>query len=93
MRAFVTGAAGFIGSSLVDRLLAAGNSVVGYDKLKPRLKYSGGDRGWICDNPFIFLDCSRIRALGWRPKLSIQKGVTTTLEYIVENGWLLERRT
>ena len=31
MRAFVTGAAGFIGSSLVDRLLAAGHTVVGYD--------------------------------------------------------------
>src|SRR5260221_2898882 len=30
-RAFVTGASGFIGSNLVDRLLAAGFSVVGYD--------------------------------------------------------------
>ena len=30
-KVFVTGAAGFIGSSLVDRLLAAGHSVVGYD--------------------------------------------------------------
>src|SRR5258708_2443541 len=31
MQAFVTGAAGFIGSSLVVRLLAAGHSVIGYD--------------------------------------------------------------
>src|SRR5580704_16643148 len=28
---FVTGAAGFIGSNLVDRLLAAGGKVVGWD--------------------------------------------------------------
>ena len=31
MRAFVTGAAGFIGSNLVDGLLATGHSVVGFD--------------------------------------------------------------
>src|SRR5947207_2716550 len=30
---FITGAAGFIGSQLTDRLLADGNSVVGYDNL------------------------------------------------------------
>jgi UDP-glucose 4-epimerase len=29
MRAFVTGAAGFIGSSLVDRLLAEDHTVIG----------------------------------------------------------------
>jgi UDP-glucose 4-epimerase len=33
MRAFITGAAGFIGSTLVDRLLADGHQVVGIDNL------------------------------------------------------------
>ncbi len=40
----------------------------------PVLEYTGGDRGWIGDNPFIYLDSSRIRALGWTPKLSIRDG-------------------
>lgn len=33
MKCFVTGAAGFIGSNLVDRLLADGHSVIGFDNL------------------------------------------------------------
>jgi UDP-glucose 4-epimerase len=59
-------------------------------ELKPAIDYSGGDRGWIGDNPFIFLDCSRIRALGWQPKLSIREGIVRTLEYLEQNRFLLE---
>jgi len=61
-------------------------------KLKPAMDYSGGDRGWIGDNPFIFLDCSRIRALGWQPKLSIRQGIVRTLEYLEQNRFLLDPR-
>ena len=61
-------------------------------QLKPELAYTGGERGWIGDNPFIFLDCSRIRALGWTPKLSIQQGVINTLEYLIANPWVVEAR-
>jgi UDP-glucose 4-epimerase len=60
--------------------------------LSPTLNYTGGDRGWIGDNPFIYLDCSRIRALGWAPKLSIKQGVIRTLEYLEQNQWLLQSR-
>ena len=59
--------------------------------LDPKLSYEGGERGWIGDSPFIFLDCSRIRALGWRPKLTIQEGIIKTLGHLQENRWLLER--
>jgi UDP-glucose 4-epimerase len=58
----------------------------------PRLEYSGGDRGWIGDNPFIFLECSRIRALGWKPRLTIQQAIIQTVDYLKENSWLLEAR-
>ena len=53
--------------------------------LRPALQYTGGDRGWIGDNPFIFLDCTRIRALGWRPGLTIQQAVVRTVEYLQSN--------
>jgi UDP-glucose 4-epimerase len=59
--------------------------------VKPQLEYTGGDRGWIGDNPFIFLDTRKIRALGWKPKLSIREGVVRTVEYLRANQWVLER--
>jgi UDP-glucose 4-epimerase len=61
-------------------------------RLDPRRIYSGGERGWIGDNPFIFLDTAKIRALGWKPKLTIRDGIIRTLEYLKSNQWLLELR-
>ncbi|MFI3218704.1 MAG: NAD-dependent epimerase/dehydratase family protein [Methylococcales bacterium] len=60
--------------------------------LKPQLDYSGGDRGWIGDNPFIFLETKKIQSLGWKPKLSIRDGVIKTVEYLRENEWVFEAR-
>jgi UDP-glucose 4-epimerase len=60
--------------------------------LHPALQYTGGDRGWIGDNPFIFLDCSRIRALGWQPRLTIQQAVVRTVEYLQSNREVLLAR-
>ncbi|MGB2606487.1 MAG: NAD-dependent epimerase/dehydratase family protein [Candidatus Sulfotelmatobacter sp.] len=53
--------------------------------LQPKLTYSGGERGWVGDSPFILLDCSRIRALGWKPKLTIQQAVLATIKYVSAN--------
>lgn len=60
--------------------------------VKPRLEYTGGDRGWIGDNPFIFLDTARIRGLGWTPQLSIREGIVKTVEFLRANEWVLEAR-
>jgi UDP-glucose 4-epimerase len=60
--------------------------------LAPKLDYTGGARGWIGDNPFIFLDTARIRALGWHPKLSIRDGVERTIAWLTKNPWVFERR-
>jgi len=56
--------------------------------VNPQRVYSGGARGWVGDSPFIFLDTTRIRALGWQPKLTIRQGVIKTLEYLQANPGL-----
>jgi UDP-glucose 4-epimerase len=60
--------------------------------LMPKLTYTGGKRGWVGDSPFIFLDCRKMRSLGWVPQYSIRRGVIRTLEYLVANPWILEAR-
>jgi UDP-glucose 4-epimerase len=59
--------------------------------LSPRRQYAGGERGWIGDNPLIFVDCSRMRALGWEPKYSIRQALCATLVWLRSNHWVLER--
>lgn len=61
--------------------------------LAPRLEYTGGDRGWIGDNPFIFLDTKKIQATGWKPKLSIEQGIVKTLRWLETNRWVYEARS
>lgn len=60
--------------------------------LKPQIEYSGGDRGWIGDNPFIFLNAAKMRALGWAPKLNIRDGVVKTVKFLQANEWVLGAR-
>lgn len=60
--------------------------------MSPERHFAGGERGWIGDSPFIFLDTAKVRALGWRPKVTISEGIIRTLKYLQENRWVLENR-
>ena len=66
--------------------------ITGHLGLRPARSYTGGERGWIGDSPFIFLDTAKLRALGWRPKVTIREGILRTLDYLRANPWVLERR-
>jgi UDP-glucose 4-epimerase len=60
--------------------------------LSPKLEYTGGNKGWIGDNPFILLDTAKIQAAGWRPKLTIEQGIVRTLKWLQANRWVYEAR-
>jgi len=61
--------------------------------LNPVLEYTGGQRGWIGDNPFIFLDTKKVQATGWKPKLTIEQGIVQTLRWLEANRWVYSART
>jgi UDP-glucose 4-epimerase len=61
--------------------------------LKPRLEYSGGSRGWVGDNPFIFLETKKIRSTGWKPELTIEQGIGCTLQWLQANAWVYQKRS
>jgi UDP-glucose 4-epimerase len=61
--------------------------------LKPKMEYTGGNKGWIGDNPFIFLDTKKIRSTGWKTTLTIEQGIKRTLEWLQQNQWVYESRS
>ena len=66
--------------------------ITGHLGIDPVRIYTGGERGWIGDSPFIFLDTAKIRSLGWKPKLSTREGIIKTLDYLMANPWLMDER-
>ena len=56
----------------------------------PVFEFSGGDRGWIGDNPFIWLDTKKMRSTGWEPTFGIRAAVERTVGYIEANPWVLD---
>jgi UDP-glucose 4-epimerase len=72
------------------------NNSVGYIcgalSLKPQLEYTGGARGWVGDNPFIFLDTKKVQGTGWKTTLTIEQGIKRTLAWLQQNQWVYETR-
>ena len=61
-------------------------------KVSPKLIFAGGKRGWIGDNPLIFLNTKKVKKTGWKPKYTIRKSIEITTNYLLKNQWLLQRK-
>jgi UDP-glucose 4-epimerase len=64
---------------LVDDSVA---TIAAHLGLSPEIEHSGGRRGWAGDSPLIHLDCTKVRALGWRPTLTIREAIARTLDWL-----------
>jgi UDP-glucose 4-epimerase len=66
--------------------------ICGALNLKPKLEYTGGERGWVGDNPFIFLETKKVQSTGWKTTLTIEQGIVRTLQWLQANQWVYETR-
>ncbi|MFI5420518.1 MAG: NAD-dependent epimerase/dehydratase family protein [Nitrososphaerales archaeon] len=55
-----------------------------------RKKYTGGERGWIGDNPIVYLSIEKMKRLGWIPKMPPQEAIRLTARWTINE--LTERR-
>ena len=60
--------------------------------VQPRIDFTGGERGWVGDNPFIFLETKKIRDTGWKSTLTIEAGIGRTLNWLQQNQWVYQKR-
>lgn len=58
----------------------------------PQLQFGTGNRGWIGDSPFVFLDVRKAMNTGWSPRYSIEASVRQTVRWLLENQWIFSRR-
>jgi UDP-glucose 4-epimerase len=55
--------------------------------LSPEIEHAGGLRGWTGDSPLIHLDTTRIRGLGWEPRLGIREAIVRTLDWLIDSEY------
>lgn len=60
--------------------------------LKPKFKFGEGKRGWVGDNPFVFLDVNKIKNLGWSPTYTIEESIKETANWLFQNKWIYKVR-
>jgi UDP-glucose 4-epimerase len=63
----------------VDKLADLVISEMGLSKVKKA--YTGGARGWVGDNPVVYLSMKKIKALGWKPKTSPSDAIRLTAKW------------
>lgn len=54
-------------------------------KLDAKIRYTGGERGWVGDVPKFRYNLDKIHDLGWKASLSSDEAVQKAIDYILEN--------
>jgi UDP-glucose 4-epimerase len=61
-------------------------------QVSPKISYIGGQRGWVGDQPFVFLDVSKIMNEKWKPTHTIEESIRETADWLNSNPWIFDTR-
>jgi UDP-glucose 4-epimerase len=59
-------------------------AVSGISPGKTTYEFTGGDRGWKGDVPVVRFDCSKIKSLGWRARLTSAEALSAAMKAMLE---------
>ena len=62
-----------------------------YYNADPEKSYTGGNQGYPGDNRNIWLNCDKLKKLGWNPRYTIKDAIIKTLQYFDINEWIFTR--
>ena len=66
----------------VDELADIVIAEMGLTDVKRR--YTGGEHGWVGDNPVVYLSAKKLRSLGWRPTIPPREAVRLTARWTID---------
>ncbi len=66
----------------VDGLASVVIETMGLSSVKR--KYTGGKRGWIGDNPVVYLSINKIKNLGWKPRMAALDCIRLTAKWTMQ---------
>jgi UDP-glucose 4-epimerase len=46
--------------------------------------HTGGEHGWVGDNPVVYLSAKKLRSLGWHPTISPREAIRLTARWTIE---------
>ncbi|MBM3882573.1 MAG: NAD-dependent epimerase/dehydratase family protein [Verrucomicrobia bacterium] len=73
------------GSTTTVRYMA--EAVVRRISPRARIRYTGGDRGWVGDVPKFNYSIAKLRALGWAPSRTSDEAVDLAVEEVAAEVW------
>ncbi|MDQ1253738.1 MAG: NAD(P)-bd dom protein [Euryarchaeota archaeon] len=71
--------------TLVKKVADLVISEAGLNNNAVKRKYSGGSKGWIGDNPQVVLSIEKIKALGWRQRISSEEAIKQTASWTIKS--------